>query len=57
MKFIDLKLQKINRYIYIYIYIYICRYEQSNTIQYTLKMGCSVSSVHTQYSTDAITSK
>ena len=31
--------------------------EQSNPIQYTLKMGCSGSSVHTQYSTDAITSK
>ena len=31
--------------------------EQSNPIQYTLKMGCSASSVYTQYSTDAITSK
>ena len=32
-------------------------YEQSNPIQYTLKIGCSGSSVHTEYSTDAIASK
>ena len=31
--------------------------EQWNPIQYTFKMCCSGASVHTQYSTDAITFK